>query len=267
MEFNVIHPNNFIYHFRDPLGVCFSIIKGEKLSIVVDTGYGIYDTKKMVEKYIDTEYLVINTHGHMDHTAGNFRFDKVFVPDLDYDLYLEHNNKQRRKQNLIEAKNRNLLPSGFDEDAYINADINNTFPIKIGSVIDLGNLHVKLIPMEGHTKGSIGLLIEEKRFLLTGDAAILAIWLFLKESTDRLTYINMLKRVKELPFDSFLTGHIMRVFPKHYFDYFISVAKKANKTNSNPISFNNFERPNTFEYFEMHEGDRIAIDYQEPKEY
>ena len=266
MEFAVFNPTPFLYHFRDPLGVCFSIIKGSKKSIVVDTGYGIYDTKQIVEQYIDTPYIVINTHGHMDHTAGNFRFDEVFVPKDDYELFLLHNNKERRTQNLLNAKERNILPDNFDEESYINISLNNTKIIEVGTIIDLGNLHVEIINMEGHTKGSIGLLIKEERYLLTGDAAILAVWMFLKESTSRSTYINMLKKVKELPFDNFVTGHIMRVFPKRYFDYFIEVATDANINNSTPVSFKGFEIPNTYEYAKNFEGDRVAIDFQEPKE-
>ncbi len=265
MEFKVIHPKPFLYHFRDPLGVCFSIILGSKLSLVVDTGYGIYDTKEIVEKYLNTPYMVINTHGHMDHTAGNFRFNEVFVPEKDYELFLEHNNPKKRANNILEAKLQNILPENFDEQKYINESTNQTKIIKENTIIDLGNMHVELIPMEGHTHGSIGLLIKEEKLLLTGDAAIHAIWLFLKESTDRMTYINMLKRVRTLDFDEFITGHLMKIYPKKYFDYYIEVAEKANINNSNPIKFKNFERPNTYEYAEMFGEDRIAIDYQEPK--
>ncbi len=267
MEYSVIKFNDNLYHFRDPLGVCFSIIKGSKKAIVVDTGYGIFDVKKTVEEYITTPYIVINTHGHMDHTAGNFRFDKVYVPSKDYDLFIEHNSIKRRTKNIQEALLRDLLPDGFDKDEYINQPTNNSFPIDCGQTIDLGNLHVEIIPMEGHTKGSIGLLIKELKILLTGDAAIHAIWMFLKESTDRNTYINMLKRVKQLDFDYFVTGHLMEMYPKKYFDYYIEVAKNATPSNSKPTSYGDFGDKNTFEYVEFHEGVRFAFCYQEPKEY
>lgn len=266
MEFKLYQPKDYIYHFRDPQGVCFSIIQGSKLAVVVDTGYGIYNTREIVEKYITTPYMVINTHGHMDHTAGNYLFDKVYVPAKDYNLYYQHNNKDRRLKNVLDAKKKGILPEFFNEDAYINAHLNNTYPIKEGTIIDIGNKHIELIPMEGHTQGSIGLLIKEDRFLLTGDAAIQAIWLFLEESTDRDTYIKMLERVKKLDFDEFLTGHLMTTYPKKNFDYYIEVAKKANPSNSRAVTFDGFERDNTYEYAEMFGDQRIAICYQEPKE-
>lgn len=267
MEFNYIKIKDFIYHFRDPQGVCFSIIQGSEKAIVVDTGYGIYDTKQIVEKFIKTPYIVINTHGHMDHTAGNFRFDEVFVPQDDYNLFLEHNNINRRMLNIEDAEERNLLPNDFDKEKYIYASLSNTKPIKVGTTIDLGNLHVELINMEGHTKGSIGLLIKEARILFTGDAAIHAIWMFLKESTDLSTYIKMLKRVKELPFDEFITGHLMDIYPKKYFDYYIEAAMNAKKENSMPVQYKGFERNNTYEYHQFFGDLRIAVCFQEPKEY
>jgi hypothetical protein len=81
--------------------------------------------------------------------------------------------------------------------------------------------------MEGHTKGSIGLLIKEHKLLFTGDAAISMIWMFLKESTSKETYIKMLQRVKELDFTHFITGHLMTVFEKKFFDYYLEVATTA----------------------------------------
>ena len=266
MEFQIFKPREYLYHFRDPQGVCFTLIKGEKKSVLVDCGYGIYNVREMVEKYIDNDYIVINTHGHMDHTAGNYLFDEVFCPEGDLELFKEHNSKERRERNIRDAEEKGILPEGFNEEKYINVDLNNTKPIKVGTIIDTGNFHIELIPMTGHTQGSIGLLIKEERLLLTGDAAINAIWLFLKESTDRPTYINMLKETKKLPFYSFITGHIMREFPKKFFDYYIEVAEEATVEKSTPTKYSGFERPNTYEYAKMYGDDRIAICYQDPKE-
>ena len=265
MEYKVFNPYPFLYHFRDPLGTCFSIIKGSKKAIVVDTGYGIGNVRKLVESYIDTPYIVINTHGHMDHTAGNFQFDKVYCPKLDMKLFKEHNSVERRKINLTEALNQGLIDDTFNQDEYINANISNTFPLE-DTTFDLGNLHVDVINMPGHTIGSIGLLIKEKRILLSGDAAILNIWMFLKESSDMNTYQNMLRETMKLPFDEFITGHIMRMFPKKYFEYFLEVSLEANPNNSEKVTFKHFERPNTFQFTKKYGSDSIGICYQYPKE-
>ena len=138
--------------------------------------------------------------------------------------------------------------------------------IEIGTVIDLGDMHVEIIGMEGHTKGSIGLLVKEHKLLFTGDAAISMIWMFLEESTDKATYIEMLKRVMKLDFTHFITGHLMTVFEKKIFEHYLEVAIEAKPENSERVTFHNFERPNTFQYAKKFNDLNIGICYQEPKE-
>ena len=48
----------------------------------------------------------------------------------------------------------------------INKKLANYKLIDNGTIFDLGNMHVEVIPMEGHTKGSIGLLIKEHKLLI-----------------------------------------------------------------------------------------------------
>lgn len=263
---SMINPYPFIYHFRDPQGVCFSIIKGEKLSIVVDCGYGIINVREIVESYIDTPYIVVCTHGHMDHSSGYFQFDNVYIPENDIELFKLHNNVEKRTKNIEGAKDLNIIDNTFDRETYINQEIKNITLLKNNHIFDLGNMHVEVIPMEGHTKGSIGLLIKEHKLLFTGDAAISMIWMFLKESTSKETYIKMLQRVKELDFTHFITGHLMTVFEKKFFDYYLEVATTATPENSERVTFKNFERPNTFQYAKKFGEYNIGICYQEPKE-
>lgn len=265
-KFTVINPYPFVYHFRDPQGVCFSIIKGTKKAIVIDCGYGIFNIKKLVEEYIDTPYMVICTHGHMDHSSGAFWFEKVFIPRADESLYIKHNGIEKRTKNVIDALNKGLIDDSFDKENYINMPLCEYELIDAGTIIDLGDMHVEIIAMEGHTKGSIGLLVKEHKLLFTGDAAISMIWMFLEESTDKQTYIEMLKRVMKLDFTHFITGHLMTVFEKEIFNHYLEVALEAKPENSERVTFQNFERPNTFQYAKKFGDLNIGICYQEPKE-
>ena len=266
IEYTTINPYPYLFHFRDPQGTCFTLVKGSNLALLVDTGYGIGNVKHIIESMITTPYMVICTHGHMDHTAGCYQFDQIYLPKDDFLLFKEHNSLHRRELNVIDAKEKHLIDDSFDTVSYINAKHPKINLFEPGFTIDLGDITVEVIDMKGHTKGSVGLLLKEKKLLLTGDAAISMIWLFLKESTDKITYIKMLNNVKELPFDNFITGHIMRVFPKEYFNYYLEVANEANVTNSKKVSFTNFERPNTYQYSKTFGDDAIGICFQEPKE-
>ena len=261
MEYTVYQPYENIYHFRDPLGVNFTLVKGDKLAILLDTGYGLGNIRELIENIITTPYVVINSHGHMDHTCGNYLFDTVYINQVDNDLCINHNGINRRLENIERAKSSGLIDNDYDVDNYINKGPGNLKPLNLNERIDLGNLTIKIISMTGHTKGCIGLLIEEMRLLLSADSAILNIWLFLEESTSKDEYIKMLERVIEEPFDNFITGHISRVFPKKYFEYFIEVAKEANVNNSNKIRFKGFERENTYQYLKKINNDLIGISF------
>lgn len=255
-----------IVQIRDPQGVCITLIKGKNKSIVVDTGYGILKIKDYIEKLLSTPYIIICTHGHMDHTSGVVGYKDFYLHSKDIELFKEHNSRTRRMQNIEAALNLNIIDNTFDIEEYLNRKIPNILELNYDDVFDLGDKTVRIINMEGHTKGSIGLLIEEDRILLTGDAAIHNVWMFLRESTNIPTYINMLKRIKNLNFDYFITGHLMDMFPKRFIDYYIDVATKANSSNSEKTTFTNFELPNTYKYSEQFENINIGICFQEPKE-
>ena len=261
LNFNVINPYPFVYHFRDPQGVCFSIIKGKTKSIVIDCGYGIFNIRELVESYLDTPYIVILTHGHMDHSSGAYLFDKVFVPRQDEELFIKHNSVEKRTKNVVDALNKGLIDESYDKNKYINMPLANYELIDSGAIIDLGDMHVEIISMEGHTKGSIGLLIHEHKLLFTGDAAISMIWMFLEESTAKETYIEMLKRVINLDFTHYITGHLMTVFDKKIFNHYLEVALDAKPENSTPVTFQNFERPNTYQYAKQFDDLTIGICY------
>jgi len=127
----------------------------------------------------------------MDHTNGNYLFEEVYIHPQDIDLCIHNNIPERRSLNIQIAKSQGLVDEMFDKEMYINQGCGNLVTLADNQEFNLGDLHVRVIPMPGHTQGSIGLLIEEERLLLSGDAAISMIWLFLTESTSKDDYIRM----------------------------------------------------------------------------
>jgi len=126
------------------------------------------------------------------------------------------------------------LPEGFDADAYIHSGAGNLKDMNIGQIFDLGGLSLEVVKMEGHTKGSVGILVKEKRVLLTSDGANPHLWLFLEESTSVSAYIAMLERSLKLEFDKFFIGHSNKEFDKEYFNKFINAAKNASPDKAVP---------------------------------
>ncbi|MEG0855330.1 MAG: MBL fold metallo-hydrolase [Terrisporobacter sp.] len=47
------------------------LIEGSKKALLIDTGMGLEGLKEVISEIAEKELLVINTHGHIDHTLGN----------------------------------------------------------------------------------------------------------------------------------------------------------------------------------------------------
>ena len=246
--FTIKKYNDNLYQIKDKLGVLSTLVIGSKKALLFDTGYGIASLKDEVKKIKNKQLIVVNSHGHMDHACGNYQFDKVYISKEDIEVAKMYNSKKWRTNNVIRAKGANALPKNFDEEKYINQNEGNLEIINIGDIINLGDLELEVIKMEGHTIGSIGLLIKKWHLLLASDAACPFVWMFLKESTTVSEYINMLERVVKLDFDNFLVGHGMIMYPKSKFYDFINVAKSIDLSKSQKVEYEQFEDLNSYCY-------------------
>ncbi|MCL2286485.1 MAG: MBL fold metallo-hydrolase [Firmicutes bacterium] len=220
----------WLYSIFDPQHVYCYLIAGEKTALLYDTAYGIGCLDEAVRTVCDLPYEVVLSHGHIDHVNGASQFEEVWIHSDDVNLCLQHSSDEFRR-GIAESP---TVPAGFDKDKFIAAGAGNFKMLEDGKIFDLGGLTVEVVPMEGHTGGSIGLLIREHKVLLDSDAANHHIWMFLEESLEINAYISMLKRVKELDFDTFFVGHSDAERPKSDFEKFIAVAENIDIEKSTP---------------------------------
>lgn len=80
--------------------------------------------------------------------------------------------------------------------------------------ISLGGRHVQIVALPGHTKGSIGVLVQEERLLIAGDALNQGLWLFNYGSLSMQELSETLQKTVELDFDTYLCGHSSREYQK-----------------------------------------------------
>ena len=52
---------------------------GKERALLLDTGCGIGDLKGVIRKITDKPYIVIASHGHMDHIGGAGAFDELYI--------------------------------------------------------------------------------------------------------------------------------------------------------------------------------------------
>ena len=241
MEYFTIYKyNDTLYQIKDALGVLSTLVIGQNKALLFDTGYGIGNLKEEVEKITTKPLIVVDSHGHMDHSCGNYLFDEVYIHPDDIELCILHNKKERRMKNLSSIKSLNKLPDGFDEEAYLNKGAGNLICLTSGMVFDLGGIKLEVIMMRGHTKGSIALYNKEEKYLLVGDATCPFVWLFLQESLPVSEYIKSVKDALKLEFDNFLVGHGPRMFPRSKMEDFLRIAEEIKIEDSVQVHFDGY---------------------------
>ena len=178
-EYTKIREN--IWHIEEDNGVYCTLIKGSKIAILIDTGYGKRNLRAFVEANVTTPYIVINSHGHPDHIGGNHWFDTVYSTKEEWDVIKYFEEKETDKYELKE--------------------------IQVGQCISLGNLNIEVVALFGHTKGSIGFIIQEEDILIAGDALNEGLWLFNYGSLTMMNLYETIKAVMKLEFLTYLCGH------------------------------------------------------------
>lgn len=191
MNYTEIRKN--IWQISDDDGVYCTLVRGDSLAVLWDTGYGKQDIRSFVEENVQTEYIVINSHGHPDHIGGNRQFENIYAGE-----------------------------DAFDEILYFSKTISsapvryNLKKLNIGQRLNLGGIHGRIISLAGHTKGSVGLLIEEERLLLAGDALNPCLWIFNYGAMPTNQLKKTLENLEETEFDNYLCGHSDKEIPREF---------------------------------------------------
>lgn len=135
----IIRINDSTWRFEDD-SVRFFLLCGDEKAALVDSGMNTPDARKMAESLTDLPIILINTHADPDHISGNAAFEEFYMSPAEEPNYRENNGK------------------------------GTILPVKEGDVIDLGNRTLSIIDIPGHTPGSIAILDEKYRVLISGDS-------------------------------------------------------------------------------------------------
>jgi len=256
MNYTIKEIDSGVYQIKDPLDVLFYLVVGKEKALLFDTGYGIVDIPALIKTITDKPVIVVLGHGHIDHANGAYQFDEAYLRLPDFELCNEHTGSEIRDVILSRLEDAGLEPD-FDKEMWKNSGKANLLPLAVGTVFDLGGVSVEVIDMSGHTGGSIGILIQEKRILIDSDSANSHCWMFMPQSLSLREYVLMLERTMMLDFDNFYVAHQERAHTKEDLQKFINVAKNATMEKSRP--YDSWPQENPFIY----EEDGVAVVFNE----
>lgn len=128
------------------------LVEGKEEAVVIDTGYGIGNLRKMCQTPTDKPVKnCIITHEHFDHLGGISYFEKAYMTE--------------------QCKKVAEIPAPF-AGPYEKIDypvLHNIEVVEDGYVFDLGGRKLEVMFMPDHAAGSIMLLDRENRLLFSGD--------------------------------------------------------------------------------------------------
>lgn len=205
---------------------------GTKRAALVDSGLGIGNIKKEIEKLTKLPILVITTHAHPDHIGGHAQFQEIAVHQDDQDLLekgLEVSSKEI-KAKLFKKPFTKDLPHDFDPEKFKLYKGSATQILKDNDVIDLGNRTLVIIHTPGHSPGHVCLYEPETGYLTTGDLLYEGRINASFAGTDPKELLTSLRKIKTLPrITKLLPAHHKLDIPVSFLDEAISLLEKLDK--------------------------------------
>jgi len=149
----------------NPAMVYSYLVEGNDSAVLIDTGAGLGDLKAFVEGLTSKPYVVLLTHGHVDHAGGASLFGQVYLNERDWSLAAEHTQIPARL-GFIKGSEKGKI----HEEDMVPPMETGYLPLTDGQEFDLGGLTVVAYDLVGHTESSMAILMKEERTMLLGDA-------------------------------------------------------------------------------------------------
>ncbi|MDE6837028.1 MAG: MBL fold metallo-hydrolase [Acutalibacter sp.] len=207
-------PNTWTITFGG--GVYSYLIIGEEKALLFDTAYGMGNLREFVEGITQKPVIVVNSHGHFDHTGGNPWWEEVYAgPGAEATM------KKAFSPEMQEDFNKKPFP-----DYQVHT-------VREGHVFDLGGRQLEVIEIPAHHESSIALLDRSNRALYSGDELEAGqVLLFVRNEllplkevvTNHMANMNKLKAHWD-EFDIIYPAHNGPGLHKSYIDDYIALAQ------------------------------------------
>jgi Zn-dependent hydrolases, including glyoxylases len=233
--FEINRANEHIYHIRDKMGVCVTLLVGRERALLFDTGYGLFNLPACIRQMTDLPLQVILSHGHHDHALGYSQFETVYLHEKErpcFDYYTRGEQKQRV---LAAALNKGLAP-----EENLPAFETEILSIK-ESAINLGGITAQVHHLPGHTPGSLGIIAGD--MLLIADNWNPTTWVFFPECAKMADYQRMMEGLSKLPFKNVLASHCFEAVSAKRVHAYIEGLKKWG---GEPVNIAPYESINTY---------------------
>ena len=186
------------------------LVEGERDVAVIDAGMGFANFKDLADSLSDRDPIVLLTHAHWDHVGDAWRYERVYVHELEADdLRTGTSNRQLRRW----FDDRHLFgveyPPETDPETRCIPGVEATGHLNEGDQFDLGGRTLEVIYTPGHSIGSVSFIDREHRSVFTGDAVYGGTLLINFDGTDAEAYRETFRKLAAL------AGELDHVYGAH----------------------------------------------------
>lgn len=188
------------------------LLIGEDRAILIDTGLGIDNIKRITDQLTELPIAVITTHVHADHIGSHGQFQTIYVHKHDED-WLINGIQGLSIDQIRRDMSRDItipVPDTFNPETYTPFQGKPTALVEEGDVVDIGGRSVMIMHTPGHSPGHISVFEQATGYLFTGDLLydVTPVYAFYP-STSPVDLVRSLERIAEIP-------NVTKVFGSHH---------------------------------------------------
>lgn len=183
------------------------LLCGNEQAVLIDTGLGVANIKKIIDSLTSLPVTVVTTHVHWDHIGGHKYYKHIGVHEAERE-WLSNNFPiplQVVKNNLLRE------PCSFPSDFHIEEyQIFQGIPQLIlhdGDCISLGNRNLMVLHTPGHSPGHCCFYEAERGYLFSGDLIYKGCLDMFYLTTDPLLFWQSVKKIQNYDINRILPGH------------------------------------------------------------
>ncbi len=183
------------------------LLCGQEKALLIDTGLGVSDIRKIVDSLADLPVMAATTHVHWDHIGGHRYFENIAVHELEKDwLSVKFPIPLQTVKNNL-TKFPCDFPAGFDIDAYRVFQGVPQIVLHDGDWLDLGDRKIQVVHTPGHSPGHCCFYEPGRNYLFSGDLIYKGCLYAFYPTTDPQLFYHSVKRVQKYKISRILPGH------------------------------------------------------------
>jgi glyoxylase-like metal-dependent hydrolase (beta-lactamase superfamily II) len=198
-------------------------VRGRTRDLLIDTGLGVQELRPYVEQIFGRPVTAVITHAHFDHSGSFHEFDERWMHaaeavEMTTGLSWGALCRNQMAAEVVEAIEDTgyHLPDillhawpcrDFDPRAYRVPPAAPTLTLSDGEIIDLGDRHLAILHLPGHSSGSIALWESRTGTLFSGDTIYDGPLIDGLPNNRRADYGDSLRRLLDMPVRVVHAGH------------------------------------------------------------